>query len=454
MSGTTALPLSDDATALLALPAVGLLVFLVYAVLVEMRGERAQPVWERWQAGWLALALIGGALWLALFVLVLAAAYTGTRAMITDPTSAGLGLGALLVALLGAPFLIWTTVLKDRTVRFQKEGHMTDRISKAVEQLGAEKMVKESLRSSDPKSVYDKGGFFESEKTEPNLEVRIGAILSLERIAQDSTEHDRGRDHVRVMEILRAYVRENAKAGSLESGYDQERPFKCRIDIQIALDVIKRRTNAQIQVEENAKYRIDLRNCDLRGSDLSNGIFRGAILAECRLEYSQMRNSDFSGALFERSVINFIYCPQARFIGANLHHVRLDKPARQSGGLVATVHIGDLTGASFIGADITALPYLRGGAEATFGTKDTKLGDDLDGLRQEANQLRGKYERAKSRNNVSEAQKLHEALVQNPFSEWIPYDSADLSTGPSLAEFRERLSLTGWPYENIAPERR
>jgi hypothetical protein len=38
--------------------------------------------------------------------------------------------------------------------------------------------------------------------TEPNIEVRIGAILSLERIAQDSTRYDNGRDHVRVMEIL------------------------------------------------------------------------------------------------------------------------------------------------------------------------------------------------------------------------------------------------------------
>ena len=107
-----------------------------------------------------------------------------------------LGAGALIAAILGAPFVIWSTVLKHQTLRYQKEGHITERISKAVEQLGAEKTVK-------------KDG---AESTEPNIEVRIGAILSLERIAQDSTTHDHGRDHVRVMEILCAYIRENAPA--------------------------------------------------------------------------------------------------------------------------------------------------------------------------------------------------------------------------------------------------
>ncbi|MBW4975723.1 pentapeptide repeat-containing protein [Roseovarius mucosus] len=107
-----------------------------------------------------------------------------------------LGVGALITALLGAPFLIWSTVLKHQTVRYQKEGHITDRINKAVEQLGAEKSVKRDG----------------TETTEPNIEVRIGAILSLERIAQDSTRYDKGRDHVRVMEILCAYVRENSNA--------------------------------------------------------------------------------------------------------------------------------------------------------------------------------------------------------------------------------------------------
>ena len=48
--------------------------------------------------------------------------------------------------------------------------------------------------------------------------MRIGAILSLERIAQDSTTYDSGRDHVRVMEILCAYLRENSPAEQVQNG--------------------------------------------------------------------------------------------------------------------------------------------------------------------------------------------------------------------------------------------
>lgn len=118
-----------------------------------------------------------------------------------------LGAGALIVALLGAPFLIWSTVLKHQTLRYQKEGHITDRINKAVEQLGAEKTVKVRGKDAEGKDIT-------IEETRANLEVRIGAILSLERIAQDSTRYDKGRDHVRVMEILCAYIRENASAST------------------------------------------------------------------------------------------------------------------------------------------------------------------------------------------------------------------------------------------------
>ena len=93
---------------------------------------------------------------------------------------------------------------------------MTDRISKAVEQLGAEKTVKVRIKDAEGKEIT-------VEETKPNIEVRIGAILSLERIAQDSTIHDKGRDHVRVMEILCAYVRENAPARNARNDNPRDR---------------------------------------------------------------------------------------------------------------------------------------------------------------------------------------------------------------------------------------
>jgi hypothetical protein len=61
-------------------------------------------------------------------------------------------------------------------MRCAEQGHITDRFTKAVEQLGSDKMA-----------------------------VRLGAIYALERISKDSP-----RDHWSIMETLTAYVREHA----------------------------------------------------------------------------------------------------------------------------------------------------------------------------------------------------------------------------------------------------
>lgn len=66
------------------------------------------------------------------------------------------------------------------TERIATEGQITDRFPKAIAQLG---------ESGDGK-----------------LEVRLGGIYALERIAKDSTK-----DYWSIMEVLTAYVREHAK---------------------------------------------------------------------------------------------------------------------------------------------------------------------------------------------------------------------------------------------------
>lgn len=185
------------------------LAFLVYRASGAWHGStQASVPWEQFlerQSGTAKVLLFVVALVFLLALVASAFVLWSTINQVRSGASQGinLGSGTLIAALLGAPFLIWGTWLKYQTVRFQKEGHMTDRISKAVEQLGAEKTVKVRIKDADGKEIT-------VEESKPNIEVRIGAILSLERIAQDSTIHDKGRDHVRVMEILCAYVRENS----------------------------------------------------------------------------------------------------------------------------------------------------------------------------------------------------------------------------------------------------
>jgi uncharacterized protein YjbI with pentapeptide repeats len=255
--------------AMLGLAGVSLLIWLM----LGGEGRDRQSGLDRWLA---ALGWMLGAAWLWLLAGTLWGLWQVFNGDTDGPLSTGsLGLGALIAAFLGAPFVIYGTWLKHKTNRLEQEGHMTDRITKAVEQLGAEKTIKEP--GEDGKTV---------ERTVPNIEVRIGAILSLERIAQDSTTHDKGRDHVRVMEILCAYIRENSNARKpvdfplpdweplKEDATEEERAAhlewrearfgavdgplahqwaetlpKPRADVQLALTVIGRRSAGQRKVE-------------------------------------------------------------------------------------------------------------------------------------------------------------------------------------------------------------
>ncbi len=246
-----------------------------------------------------------------------------------DTAAGNLGAGALIVAILGAPFLVWGTVIKQKTVTFQKESHITDRISKAVEQLGAEKTVK-------------KDG---DESTEPNIEVRIGGLLSLERIAQDSTEYDKGRDHVRVMEILCAYVRENAKASDAQDGSfpndSHEGTLEAKIanssykwihsldkprnDIQIALSILGRRSAEQLEIEahhigpKGRGYTLDLKETNLRKADLEYLNFANASFFRAKLEGAYCKGADLSGT-------NLIYANMTGVGGRklNLQNARME----------------------------------------------------------------------------------------------------------------------------------
>ena len=269
---TVTLPLTQTgAYVLLTALGIAAATGLVYLTLYGQEAKpRPNPAMDWLTAlGWAMVpvwfTLLGGTLW-HLWLL-----FAGKDSFLSET---GFGMGAVVAAFLGGPFVIWGTVIKQKTVEFQKESHITERISKAVEQLGEEKTVKEII---DGETV---------ERTVPNIEVRIGGLLSLERIAQDSTNYDKGRDHVRVMEILCAYLRENASASGArdfplpdwkslrDEATEEERKAhedwretrfrnriesnaqewaqnlpKPRADIALALQIIGRRTPEQRRVE-------------------------------------------------------------------------------------------------------------------------------------------------------------------------------------------------------------
>ncbi|HEY6375929.1 MAG TPA: pentapeptide repeat-containing protein, partial [Edaphobacter sp.] len=155
----------------------------------------------------------------------------------------------------------------DRTVEVMEQGHITDRFTKAIEQLGK----------------------FDGDK--PNIEVRLGAIYALERIAGDSP-----RDHWTIMEVLTAYVRQNAPAAKL--GEEPATPplENPRTDIQAILTVLGRRPTGPKR--ESPSQHLDLtathlENIELQSADLSNADFSYANLTAAKLQGTKLQNVTF-----------------------------------------------------------------------------------------------------------------------------------------------------------------
>lgn len=297
-----------------------------------------------------------------------------------------------LAALFTAPLTLLKAYINERQTTAAEQGLITDRFTKAVEQLGAEKTVKINRRyisyvdgaTGEPSNwshvqnwgeefmlpegaaEVDYGQWTVEEETLPNLEVRLGAIYALERIAQDSE-----RDHIPIMETLCAYIRENAPVkgaavndqnpfpslppyeamGNVElaaqalSYYEagiKQRTEKLQAwvsklnpppaDIQAAVTVLGRRPIERIEYESHSKnklgfadvrFRLDLRNTNLQKADLTSARLDNVLLSNANLEgiillQANLTNADFSKSRMEKSDLRGAIVRNAKFFGTHL----------------------------------------------------------------------------------------------------------------------------------------
>ena len=183
---------------------------------------------------------------------------------------------------------------------------MTERYTKAIEQLGSDK-----------------------------LDVRIGGIYALERIARDSA-----RDHPTVMEVLTAFIREHSHEQwpVPEPGTDNLPSRTTRPDVQAAVTVIGRRV-----------FNNDRDPIDLTGAVLARANLTGAVLTSANLI-----GANLAGAKLARAVLIGAVLPGAVLFGANLHDADLAHAELAGARLTGADLIGaDLTGAFLLFADLT-----------------------------------------------------------------------------------------------------
>ncbi|MEH2378994.1 MAG: pentapeptide repeat-containing protein [Nostoc sp.] len=231
-----------------------------------------------------------------------------------------------------------------RNAEAAQDKQITERFAKAIEQLGNEK-----------------------------IETRLGAIYTLERIAKDSPK-----DHWTIMEILTAFVRENAP---LKKDEEQESP-KIRTDIQAALTVIGRRNCKN----DPKKQRLNLSNTDIRGANLIEVNLqwanltlinlKGANLTEANLEWASLNGANLQGAtLMEAKLQEADIGMEANLQGANLNEANLNGTFLYG----ANLQMANLSEANLKGAHLGGTKNLeQKQIESAIGDRTTCLPDYIE----------------------------------------------------------------------------
>ena len=261
----------------------------------------------------------------------------------------------LIVQIVGGAVVLSGAYFTWQRLELTQEGQVTDRFTKAIEQLGSE-----------------------------HLEIRLGGIYALERIARDSF-----RDHWSVMEVLTAYVRENAPAKAKESkttlaeAYleptnvsqsEQEKP-KPATDIQAILTVISRRKAAH-RVQE--PQRLNLKETDLRGASLKRSHLEGANFLDAHLEGADLNDAHLEGANFLDAHLEGTDLSDAHLERANLLDAHLEGAVLWDAHLEGASLIGaHLEGASLIGAHLEGASLIGAHLEEAILTRAHLEGADL-----------------------------------------------------------------------------
>ena len=215
---------------------------------------------------------------------------------------------------LGGLALLGTLYFSARTLRLNRRGQLTERFTKAVDQL--------------------------SQPVPEQLAVRLGGIYALEQIALDSEEL-----HWPVMEVLSACLRESSRTADLQQGIsavddvgagepaDQGQGTRPQVptDLQAIATVLGRRPEARRRQEGDRRLdleRVRLPKADLAGAklqranldcaELQRADFKGAKLRGAGLVGAQLQHADFTGAQLQNAYLIDAHLEDAILLGAQL----------------------------------------------------------------------------------------------------------------------------------------
>ncbi|MCA1672639.1 MAG: pentapeptide repeat-containing protein [Actinobacteria bacterium] len=256
-----------------------------------------------------------------------------------------------------------------RTFEVTERGHLTDRYSKAIEQLGSQ-----------------------------TLDVRLGGIYALEQIATDSP---RTRDQATIVEVLSAFIRVHSdpiyqyKAAQdvasraqipnddqeliAAADYYMTKSQRSPVDVQAAVTVLGRLPPltdvARGNLEGAWLARIDINRANLTGIRLNGANLTGARFQNATLTRAWLIGADLTCALLHEANL-----AHALLQSANLTNTRL-QGANLTG---AQLFMANLTDAWLEGVDLTGTwlgeAKLAGARGLTQEQVDAAVGDQKTSL--------------------------------------------------------------------------
>lgn len=233
--------------------------------------------WMRWPPAGFAsfiyflLFILSGALIVALVVSVAKLATVAWGSVTPDSFEAAKILVPTLLALLGAPFLIWRLVTghwqavaarRQADVALSKQeidrhNNISTIISKSLELLGSTRERKSS------ESIFGQPQPVTVTETVPNMEARCGALLLLSRISKDNPEYS-----TVILSAICAYVRDQSwfdryGRSMVRPDSAKESVSRPRADLEIAFGYIVSRSERERSIQFSENQWLDLSRANL-----------------------------------------------------------------------------------------------------------------------------------------------------------------------------------------------
>jgi len=282
------------------------------------------------------------------------------------------------------------------TFRVTERGHLTERYTKAIEQLG----------------------------NETSVAIRLGGIYALQQLAVDTS---RDGDQATIVEVLSAFVRLNLHiqdggpvsafppTGTDAEGAPDETPkVEPRADVLAAISVLAQLpnrpavpmradftgldfsliilSNARLVDANLSEVRLagaNLTNANLArarlvfaglsGANLTDATLSGATLIGAHLAGATLAGADFSTADLTSAELNSANLARARLVGADFTNANLTGANLTEAILGRSVFTGadltgaDLTGANLAGADFTAAELAGADVSEASGLTEAQL---------------------------------------------------------------------------------